>query len=245
MIYNVYIYLDFNKIILKIRKIFFLMKIPFGDIYEINIHKEGEKFVLIFFFATLSFFFVSNVLFTVGIFLTLCCIGFFRDPERIIPRKDGVALSPADGKVTKISVANAPAELKELEGQEMIKISIFLSVFDVHVNRVPVSGKVTEVAYVPGKFFNAGLEKSSSENERNCIALQMENGTKVGLVQIAGLIARRIVSEAKIGSEYGIGDKYGIIRFGSRVDLYLPVNSVVQVSEGQTVIGGETILSTI
>jgi len=221
------------------------MRFPLGENYTVSVHKEGEKFIAIFAVLTIILFFVNSVLCTFSVFLTLFCIAFFRDPEKIIPKQNGIAVSPGDGKVTKVAIVEAPSEIKSIAGQEMLKISVFLSVFDIHVNRVPVRGRVIETNYVPGKFISAQLEKSSSDNERNAIVLQTESGDNIGCVQIAGLIARRIVSEAKEGLDYDIGDRYGIIRFGSRMDIYLPTKYTSQVSEGQTVIGGETIIAKI
>jgi phosphatidylserine decarboxylase len=221
------------------------MRIPLGSSYFLDIHKEGERFVLIFGGVTFVLFFVNPVLCTIGCFLTMCCMAFFRDPDRITPKTKDVVISPADGKITKISIIEAPTELKQLEGMEMLKISVFLSVFDVHVNRVPIGGTILETNYVPGKFISAALDKSSTENERNSIVIKTEAGHKVGFVQIAGLIARRIVSEAREGMEYSTGERYGIIRFGSRMDIYLPVEYSCLVSEGQIMIGGETVLAKI
>ncbi|QED22887.1 phosphatidylserine decarboxylase [Candidatus Deianiraea vastatrix] len=221
------------------------MRFPIGDSYVISIHKEGERFVIMFAIATVILFFMNSVLCTISFFLTLCCIGFFRDPEKMIPKQSGIILAPGDGKVTKVAIVEAPAEIKSLAGQEMLKVSIFLSVFDIHVSRVPVGGKIIETNYIPGKFISAELEKSSAENERNAIVIQTENNDKIGCVQIAGLIARRIVSEAKDGMEYNIGDRYGIIRFGSRMDIYMPTKYIVNVVEGQITVGGETIIAKI
>jgi len=219
------------------------MIIPLTENYAINVHKEGEKFVFIFLCITVGMMFVNTFFFMVFLILTVCCVGFFRDPNRIISKKDGIVLSPCDGKVTKVAIVEAPAELKALNRNEMIKISVFLSVFDVHVNRVPIAGKIIQTIYTPGKFVNAALDKSSAENERNGIVIETNRGHRIGFVQIAGLIARRIVSEVKEGFEYNIGDRYGIIRFGSRMDIYLPTDYVTEVFEGQTMIGGETILA--
>ncbi len=221
------------------------MKFPLGENFVINVHKEGEKFIFIFAFVTFVLFFINPVLCTIGVFATAFCIAFFRDPEKIIPKDANVVVAPGDGKVTKVAIVEAPAELKHLAGLEMIKVSIFLSVFDIHVNRIPVGGKIVETVYSAGKFLNAASEKSSLDNERNGIVIQRENGDKIGCVQIAGLIARRIVSEAKEGDEYEIGQRYGIIRFGSRMDIYLPTSYLATVAEGQTTIGGETVIAKI
>ncbi len=221
------------------------MRIPLGNNYVITVCKEGQRFVAIFAGVTLILFLIHPVLFTIGLFATSFCIAFFRDPEKIIPSQEGIIISAGDGKVTHVEIVDAPEEIKSLKGEEMLKISVFLSVFDIHVNRIPVGGKIKEVVYTPGKFFSAALEKSSTENERCAIVIENHEKDLIGCVQIAGLVAKRIVCEAKEGNEYKIGDRYGMIRFGSRMDIYLPKKYHAAVAVGQTAIGGETVLAKI
>lgn len=173
--------------------------------------------------------------------LTVCCLLFFRDPDRVHPVGDSFVTSPADGIVLKISELEPPGELN-LEGRWR-KISIFMSIFNVHVNRTPVSGQVTDIQYVPGKFFNVTLDKANEYNERQATHMIMRDGTKVVFVQIAGLIARRIRCDIEVGQELTIGDRVGMIRFGSRVDVYLPTDVKILVEEGQITVAGETILA--
>lgn len=207
-----------------------------------NIHKEGYVFILIFTFATFLLFAVSNTLGWIGVIMTLWCVYFFRDPERITPVAEGFIISPADGLIQSITTTTPPKEL-EMEEKEMIRISIFLNVFNVHVNRIPVDGVIEKSYYNPGKFFNASLDKASIYNERQSLLVRTPQGDGVAVVQIAGLIARRIVCDAREGDQVKVGERFGIIRFGSRVDVYLPKGTNIFVAEGQTAIGGETILA--
>lgn len=165
---------------------------------------------------------------------------FFRDPPRLTPMREGLIVSPADGRVSFVGQAVPPAELG-LGDQPMLMISIFLSVFDVHINRAPVSGKIRKVVYTPGLFLNADLDKASKDNERNSLVIESSSGA-IGCVQIAGLIARRILCFVKEGEEITAGARFGLIRFGSRTDVYVPVGSAALVTEGQRAIGGETVL---
>jgi phosphatidylserine decarboxylase len=174
--------------------------------------------------------------------LTLWSIYFFRDPPRGVPQDDGLLLAPADGLVQMVSEAVPPAELG-LGDQALKRVSIFLSVFDVHINRVPCAGTIDVVAYRPGKFVNAASDKASEENERMAIALRRGNGQLVGFVQIAGWVARRIVCYVKPGQEMQAGERFGHIRFGSRTDLYLPPGARLLVAAGQRMIGGETVVA--
>ena len=183
----------------------------------------------------------------VGTFLLIILLFtafFFRDPDKIIPTGDNLIVSPADGVITYIGQNEAPSET-DIENIEYNKISIFLSVFDIHVNRVPTTGKVLLCKYIPGKFMNATFDKSSDENERNIIKMKDKNNNIIVFVQIAGLIARRIVSDLKIDQNVSIGDRYGIIKFGSRVDIYIPKKIKLQVAVGQKVIGGQSVLADI
>ena len=206
------------------------------------IHPEGWKFITIFAVVTAFLALISCALFWIGIILTLWCAYFFRDPVRMVPEREGLVVSPADGLVQKIVKVIPPEELK-MGDQELYRISIFLNVFDVHVNRVPLNGKVTAMLYKPGKFFNASLDKASEENERQYVTLTHENDYTIGFVQIAGLVARRIVCYLKEGDEVQTGDRFGLIRFGSRVDVYLPLNTIPLVIVGQRAVGGETVLA--
>ncbi|NDF12532.1 MAG: phosphatidylserine decarboxylase [Proteobacteria bacterium] len=210
-----------------------------------NIHKEGTIFILI--FAVVSL--ILGMIFGesvgwVGTVLTCWCIYFFRDPTRVTPEKEGLIISPADGIVQKIEEAPLPPELG-MDTDPRTRISIFLNVFNVHVNRIPIAGNVTRLFYNPGKFLNASLDKASEENERQAVCVTTDEGKEIVFVQIAGLIARRIVCDLKKDQKVETGERYGIIRFGSRMDVYLPkaVNPLVVV--GQTMVGGETILADI
>ena len=205
-----------------------------------KIHKDGWVFIISAFiisFITFPFFQIISIFFAIlGFFI----IYFFRDPNRSIPIEDFI-VSPADGKIVYIGESNLPDELG-ITG-DYLKISIFLDVFNVHVNRMPVSGNVKQIIYIPGKFFRANVDKASKENERNIILLENKNKEKIAVVQIAGLIARRIVCELKNNQSVLKGDRFGMIKFGSRVDLYLPKNYLPLVSKDQIVIAGETIIS--
>lgn len=209
------------------------------------IHKEGYKFIFIFAIATAILALLSNFLGVIGLVATLWCIFFFRDPERFVPLEDNVIISPADGVVTRVEYgAEAPEELGYGK-TKFNKISIFLNVFNVHVNRVPLSGAVTKVIYRPGKFLSANADDASVENERNSVVVKNSNGTEIVFVQVAGLVARRIISDLKEGQEVVAGQRYGIIRFGSRADLYFPENVEIKSLLGQTMVGGETIIAKI
>ena len=167
---------------------------------------------------------------------------FFRDPPRVTPLRDGLVVSPADGRISAIERVRPPAELG-LGDEPRLRISTFLSVFDVHINRAPVAGRIVRSVYVPGSFLNAALDKASEENERRALVIATANGAEIGVVQIAGLIARRIVTFAGEGDSVGIGERFGLIRFGSRVDLYLPPGRGALVSVGQRAVGGETVFA--
>jgi phosphatidylserine decarboxylase len=175
------------------------------------------------------------------VIVTLWIGYFFRDPTRVTPLRDGLVVSPADGRVSMIVTAVPPPETG-LPPDPMTRVSIFMNVFDCHVNRAPVSGRVVAQVYTPGLFINAELDKASEDNERNALVIEAA-GTRVGVVQIAGLIARRIVCWVKEGQEVGAGERIGMIRFGSRVDVYLPAGAVPRVSVGQTALAGETVIA--
>jgi phosphatidylserine decarboxylase len=177
-----------------------------------------------------------------AVLFLLFCLYFFRDPERVSPGRPGLLLAPADGRVLSVAPSPPPPELG-LGGEPRWRVGIFLSVLDVHVNRVPADGTVMRIAYRHGRFFNASLDKAASDNERNALAIRLWDGREIAVVQIAGLIARRIVCDVREGDTVRAGDRFGIIRFGSRTDLYLPVGATPLVAVGQMMIGGETVLA--
>lgn len=208
----------------------------------VPIRREGTPFIAAFAVASLILGWLWPPLLWAGLLLTLWCIYFFRDPPRVSPIDPDLVLSPADGVIASVALANPPAELQMEEGLRT-RISVFMSVFDCHVNRMPVAGTIERVAYRPGKFVNADLDKASEDNERNGLAIATSHGT-IGVVQIAGLVARRILCWAKVGEELAAGQRFGMIRFGSRLDVYLPLGAYqVLVAEGQTAIAGETVLA--
>ncbi len=206
-----------------------------------KIHVEGYKFLIIAVIITLIFFSISNFLGLIGLVISIWVYYFFRDPERVVINDDSYLISPADGEVIKIDEVDGPKELG-LENRKFKKISIFMNVFDCHVNRVPCSGKVEEILYKPGKFFNASLDKASEDNERNYYKIKDSHNNDVIVVQIAGLIARRIVCETVKDQELKQGDRIGMIRFGSRADVYYE-NYEPLVKVGQLAIAGETLLA--
>lgn len=217
----------------------------------VPIHREGWKFIALFALGTLVLFWIATPLGWVGVVLTAWCAYFFRDPPRVTPIRqpgpDGKALptlliAPADGVVQMIERAVPPEELG-MGFDARLRISIFMNVFNVHVNRSPVDGTVTALAYRPGKFLNAALDKASTDNERQSMKLKLESGKEVAVVQIAGLVARRILCEAREGQVYKAGERFGLIRFGSRVDVYLDDGMVPLVVVGQNTIGGETVIA--
>lgn len=212
------------------------------DTFLKPMHPEGYRFVAVFGVAALALFLVWEPLGWLGLGLTVWCYYFFRDPNRAVPQEEGLVLSPADGVVSLIGPAVPPAELG-MAPEALTRVSVFMSVFNCHVNRAPVGGRVTAVAYRKGKFLNASLDKASDDNERNALLLETVDGARVGIVQIAGLLARRIRCDVGPGDEVAAGETYGLIRFGSRVDTYLPVGSTVAVEVGQRTIGGETVLA--
>tara|TARA_Y100001970_G_scaffold171513_1_gene209655 strand:- start:482 stop:1129 length:648 start_codon:yes stop_codon:yes gene_type:complete len=206
-----------------------------------KVHEEGYKFLTIFVIVTIILYFVNGFLGFIGFVLTIWCYYFFRDPDRISIQNDSYLVSPADGLVLQVIETNGPKELG-LENKKFKKISIFMNVFDCHVNRSPCSGKVSEILYKPGKFFNASLDKASEYNERNYYTIKNNNGEDIIVVQIAGLIARRIVSEVSKDQELQQGSKIGMIRFGSRADIYFE-NYDPLVKVNQKTIAGETLIA--
>ena len=213
-----------------------------------SVHPEGRKFTLIAAFATLAAYtMISHFLGWLLVLLTIWVAAFFRDPIRTTPQDPDLIVAPADGLVTMISRVSAPLELSGDGGLsgEFTRVSIFMSVFDVHINRMPISGIVRRITYVPGKFLNADLDKASEDNERQHFLVEREDGLKIGFTQIAGLVARRIMSFVKEGDRVVAGERVGLIRFGSRVDVYLPAGTGSQVLLGQRTIAGETILGAV
>lgn len=208
------------------------------------INKEGYIFIVIFALVSLILLSFSSIMGWIGIILTIWCVTFFRDPDRYVPLIDSVVVSPADGKVESIIQARPPQEL-QMGDDPLTRVSIFLSVFDVHVNRIPVDGTVKMLQYHPGKFLSATLDKSSELNERQSILIESASGQEVAVVQIAGLIARRIVCNLDENQSVKAGERFGIIRFGSRVDIYLPEGVVPKVAVGQYMLGGETVIATL
>jgi|GEM_PF-41011 len=208
------------------------------------IHGAGWPFIFAFLAIT---FIIEALLFdfmVVGLILTAWCVYFFRNPKRMVPSGNNLIVSPADGRVTLIQNVVPPVELG-LGDEERTRVSVFLNVFDVHVNRVPAKGTITKTHYHEGAFFNASLDKASEENERQLVALKMDSGDEIGFIQIAGLVARRIICTAQEGQEVEAGSEYGLIRFGSRVDVFLPKGVKPQVVVGQRCVGGETIIADI
>lgn len=207
------------------------------------INKEGYPFITLFLIATLvGWLLVGDALLVIGLLLTAWCVYFFRDPARVTPVKEGLVVSPADGVVQMIRKADPPPEL-EYAGKQMLRISVFMNVFDVHVNRIPIDGHVTKLHYRPGAFLNASLDKASEDNERQSILMETPDGKAIAFVQIAGLVARRILCDLEPGQDVHTGERFGMIRFGSRVDVYVPEKTSVLVCEGQRCVAGETILA--
>ena len=206
-----------------------------------KLHKEGYKFLAISIIITFFIWFFSNFLATIMLLITAWVYYFFRDPERISINDNSFIVSPADGLITDISDINGPEELG-LETKKFTRISIFMNVFNCHVNRTPVEGKVEEIFYKPGKFFNASLDKASKENERNYYKISSTNGEEIIIVQIAGLIARRIVCEVSKDQNLKQGERIGMIRFGSRVDIFFN-NKKILAKLGQNVVAGESLLA--
>jgi phosphatidylserine decarboxylase len=206
------------------------------------VHPEGYRFIGAFALGSLVLMWLWSPLGWIGFALTAWCFYFFRDPPRVTPLREGLVISPADGRVSRIINAVPPAEL-ELGDKPVPRISIFMSVFDCHVNRSPVAGRIARMAYRPGAFVNADLDKASEGNERNGLVIATASGADIGVVQIAGLVARRIVPFVKQGASVAAGERIGMIRFGSRVDVYLPEGMRPQVAEGQTATAGETIIA--
>src|SRR5258705_2440331 len=205
------------------------------------IHPEGYRFIGGLALASLIRFWIGTPLGWIGTVLTIWCALFFRDPVRVTPVREGVVVAPADGRISMIAQVLPPAELG-LGDRPLTRVSIFMSVFNCHVNRSPVAGRIDRIVYRPGAFLNAELDKASEDNERNSLTISTPNG-RIGVVQIAGLVARRIVSFVREGQSIGAGERFGLIRFGSRLDVYLPEGTKALVSEGQTAVPGGRILA--
>ena len=218
------------------------MSISMMSTFVKPMHREGYKFVSAFALATLVLFWLWDPLGWVGVGLTVWCYYFFRDPERVTPMREGLMISPADGVISLLEPAVPPQELG-LGPQPMTRISVFMNVFNCHVNRAPIGGQISRIAYRPGKFFNASLDKASADNERNALVITMADGRQIAVVQIAGLVARRILGEVREGQAIRTGERFGMIRFGSRLDIYLPEGVAPLVCLGQSTIAGETVLA--
>ena len=207
----------------------------------VPIHKEGYRFIAIFFVVSVLLGFLWEPLFWVGMILTAWCAYFFRDPIRVTPQDEDLVISPADGRVSSVQMMVPPVDLN-LGSEPMMRISIFMNVFDCHVNRSPVPGRILKMAYTPGLFLNAELDKASDDNERNALAIETAAGT-VGVIQIAGLVARRILCWARPLDQIAAGERFGLIRFGSRLDVYLPAGAQPRVMVGQIATAGETVIA--
>lgn len=208
----------------------------------VPVHPDGYKFLAIGAAVCLFFFLVYPPLAWIAVIVTAWVAYFFRDPPRVTPLRDGLIIAPADGRVSAIERVKPPAELG-LGDTERIRVSIFLSVFDVHIQRAPVAGRIVRSLYTPGAFVNAALDKASEDNERRSLVIMTPANVEIAVVQIAGLIARRIVSFVHDGETLGVGQRFGLIRFGSRVDLYLPPGHGPLVAIGQRAVGGETVMA--
>lgn len=206
------------------------------------IHRDGYKFIAIGALVTLLFFWLFPPLGWIALLLTLWVAFFFRDPERVTPLRDGLIIAPADGRIIAVGKVSVPPELGFGDAMR-VRISTCLSPFDVHVNRAPVSGRISRSSYIPGAFLNAAASKASEENERRALVITTPEGQQVGVVQIAGLVSRRIVTFAHEGDSVNVGQRFGLIRFGSRVDLYLPEGVNALVAPGQRAVAGETVFA--
>ena len=208
----------------------------------IPIAREGWPFIAIFGLASLILYFLYAPLGWIGLVLTLWCVYFFRNPDRVTPEREGLIVSPADGIVQMIAEVSPPEEL-DMGSEPVVRVSVFMNVFDCHVNRIPCDGRIGKLVYVPGQFLNASLDKASEENERQMVRIDLESGAFVGAVQIAGLVARRIVCYLEEDQIVLAGERFGLIRFGSRVDIYLPHGAVSHAVIGQKCVSGETVLA--
>jgi len=206
------------------------------------LHPEGPGFLALFAFGTFILWLIWSPLGVISLALTVWCFYFFRDPDRVTPTREGLVISPADGVVQSIIETNGPPEL-DLAQKKFTRVSVFMSVFDCHVNRIPIAGEIIKEAYVPGLFLNATLDKASADNERQCLQVKSNVGKELAVVQIAGLVARRIRCDVQANQYLDTGERIGLIRFGSRVDVYLPHDSHPLVSVGQKMVAGETVIA--
>ena len=211
-------------------------------VIAVPMHPEGRKFVAIFAAVTVALWLVWEPLFWLGVGMTVWCYYFFRDPVRSVAQKPGLVLSPADGVISLITKTVPPTEML-LGDKPLTRVSVFMNVFNCHVNRAPMPGEVIAITYHHGKFVNASLDKASEYNERNSITIEGADKTRIGVTQIAGLVARRIVSFTKVGNSLSVGERFGLIRFGSRLDVFLPDGIEPAVGLGQTAVAGETVLA--
>lgn len=208
----------------------------------VPIHPQGYPFIGGFALASLILFWLWPPLGWIGTVATLWCAYFFRDPPRVTPAREGIVIAPADGRISRITDAVPPKELA-IGDRPLLRVSIFMSVFDCHINRSPLAGRIERIVYREGAFLSADLDKASESNERNAFVIATAGGGRIAVIQIAGLVARRIVPFVREGNTIRAGERIGMIRFGSRVDVYLPLGTRVLVSEGQTAIAGETVLA--
>ena len=208
----------------------------------VPINPAGWPFIAIFAVVSLVLAYIAEPLGWAGVVLTLWCIYFFRDPDRITPTRAGLVIAPADGRVCLIDEAVPPAEL-EMGDEALVRVCIFMNVFNVHVNRAPMDGTITKLGYRPGKFLNAELDKASEFNERQSLRMKTDDGHDIAFVQIAGLVARRIVCQVHEGNQLKAGERFGLIRFGSRVDVYMPKGTKPLVAIGQLTIAGESVIA--
>lgn len=208
----------------------------------VPIAREGWPFIAIFGLVSLILYFLYAPLGWIGLVLTLWCVYFFRNPDRVTPEREGLIISPADGIVQMIAEVSPPEEL-DMGSEPVVRVSVFMNVFDCHVNRIPCDGRIGKLVYVPGHFLNASLDKASEENERQMVRIDLGSGAFVGAVQIAGLVARRIVCYLEEDQIVLAGERFGLIRFGSRVDIYLPHGAVSHAVIGQKCVSGETVLA--
>ena len=213
----------------------------FADLF-VPIHRDGHKFLGVGLALTIVFFLFWPAMGWICAILTGWIAYFFRDPDRVTPLREGLVIAPSDGRVATIEKVAAPPELG-LEGGDRVRVSIFLSLFDMHINRAPVAGRITRSVYVPGAFLRASNDQSSDDNERRALVIETPTGAEIAVLQIAGMISRRIVTFAGEGDTVGVGQRFGLIRFGSRVDLYLPEGKTAMVAVGQRMVAGETVVA--
>jgi phosphatidylserine decarboxylase len=211
-------------------------------VIAVPMHPEGRKFVAIFAVVAAVLWLVWEPLFWLGVGMTVWCYYFFRDPVRSVAQKPGLILSPADGVISLITKTVPPVEML-LGNKALTRVSVFMNVFNCHVNRAPMAGEVIAITYHHGKFVNASLDKASEHNERNSLTIEAADKTRIGVTQIAGLVARRIVCFTKVGNGLSVGERFGLIRFGSRLDVFLPEGIEPAVGLGQTAVAGETVLA--